>query len=353
MINLKSAFSLFQRLHSRRPVALSYNVTHRCNLKCLMCNIYKTKIDELSLAELDPILRDLKTAGFEIIEITGGEPFMRSDLFEIFALLEQRGFRYTLNTNGILLDAHNCRKLGTFPGILQIAVSIDSLKPEVFARIRGRDKLDQVLAGLDTLLKADIGKPIKINLTVNRFNYHEVPAILEFCRKHGIYLSVFPVNLGSNFRHRGLADSLLPDKNERDQMALLFHRLENLRKRGEILWEHSSFYRGAVDYIHANWVGPCDAGGLFFDLHADGKIAVCNDLPPFGDLKTEKFLDCVQRLPGQRAMINHCYQNHPCYYTCTYAISAIARHKVSYLLENARMMGLTRLFKNYAGMLRK
>ena len=132
-------------------------------------------------------------------------------------------------------------------------------------------------------------------------------------------------------------------------MARMFHRLVELRRRGDVLWEHSAFYRGAEDYLVANWVPPCDAGRLFFDLHADGQIAVCNDLPPFGDLRREKFRDCLERLPAQRGIIQHCYQTHPCYYTCTYAISAIARHKTRYIYENLRTMGISGLLHNYLG----
>ncbi|MBN2385037.1 radical SAM protein [bacterium] len=348
-MSIGSVLRILWRLHTLQPVAISFNVTHRCNLKCLMCNIHKIPIDELSLDQLEPVLVDLKQSGFEVIEITGGEPFLRQDIFELFTLLEQIGFHYTINSNGILIDREIARRLSELPGILQIALSIDSLKPELYAQIRGVDRLAEVINGLDLLLTTRLRKPLKVNLTVNRFNFGEVLDILDFCTKRGVYLSVFPVNLGSDFRHRSIDASLVPTQEECENMAGLFQRLEKLKKQGAFLWEHSSFYRGAIDYILNNRVPPCDAGRLYFDLHADGKIAVCNDLPPFGDLTRERFQDCLARLDSQQEMIRQCYRHHPCYYTCTYAISTIARHKISYALESARMMGLSRLIATYLG----
>jgi len=281
------------------------------------------------------------------VEITGGEPFLRTDVFEIFDILEKFGFRYTINTNGLILNQSRVKELHKYPSILQIAVSIDSLKKDIFAKIRGADRLDEVLAGLDRLIELGPGKAIKVNLTINRFNYMEIPEFIAFCKSKGVYLSVFPVNIGSNFRHRSLDDSLIPSDKERQGMADMFQKLSVMRKKGALVWEHSSFYKGAVDYILKGHVPPCDAGRLFFDLHADGKIAVCNDLPPFGDLTKESFETCLKRLPQQQKAIEHCYINSPCYYTCTYAISAIARNKISYSIENMKMMGSTGFLRNF------
>lgn len=349
MTNITSMIRILRKLHTRQPLALSYNVTHHCNMKCIMCNIYQTKIKDLSINQLKKILIDLKKSGFEIVEVTGGEPFIRKDIFSIFDILEELDLRFTINTNGTLLTKAICERLRNYPGILQIALSLDSLKRDVFTRLRGVDKLSETLSGLDRLITAQIGRPIKINLTLNRFNYKEIPEFLTFCRERDLFLSVFPVNLGSDFRHRSFDESLIPNELERREMASLFHMIASQRKKGELFWEHSHFYEGAISYLTSKWVAPCDAGQLFFDLHADGKIAVCNDLPPFGDLNRESFADCLKRLPSQQNKIKHCYQNHPCYYTCTYAISSIARHKISYLLENFRMMGFSKLIKNFIG----
>lgn len=347
MKRLQAMVNIVRKLYSRQPTAISFNVTHRCNLKCIMCQIHQTKVAEMDIPMIGRIMSDLKDAGFQIIEITGGEPFLRKDIFDILALLDDRDFRYTINTNGILLTRDVVEGLKKCRGILQIAVSIDSLKADVFARIRGLDKLDEVLEGLFTLQQYGPDVPIKTNLTLNRFNYREIDDYLDFCKKHGLYLSVFPVNLGSNFRHRSLDEQLLPLDHEKEEMARTFYRIAALRKKGEPFWEHSSFYENAVSYILFNSVRPCDAGKLFYDLHTDGKIAVCNDLPPFGDLTRETFSDCHARFSAQKKMIQDCYEQHPCYYTCTYAISAISQHKFSYVMENMKMMGLKKFIRNF------
>lgn len=347
MNNFISMLKILFKITLKKPMAISFNVTHDCNLSCIMCNIHKTKIEELPLNKLEKIMVDLKKAGFLVVEITGGEPFIRKDIFDIFDILERLKFRYTINTNGTLLNRNIVSKLKDYPGILQVAISIDSLIPSTFERIRGHDVLSKVLRGVDYIIEQQLDKPIKINLTLNLFNYNEIDSFLTFCREKNVYLSVFPVNLGSDFRHRSIDNSLIPTEEERNEMALQFERLAKLKKNGERLWEHSSFYKGAALYIRKNKVEPCDAGKLFFDLHADGKLAVCNDLPAYGDLKKETFQQCYARISTQQDRILKCYKNHPCYYTCTYAISAISNHKISYLTENLRMMGLSHFWNNF------
>jgi hypothetical protein len=81
-------------------------------------------------------------------------------------------------------------------------------------------------------------------------------------------------------------------------------------------------------------VGKCDAGVLYFDLHADGKLAACLDREPFADLREESFRDALMKLEGKKNAIASCSQVTPCCYTCTYNVSITAQHIFGFSLES-------------------
>jgi hypothetical protein len=170
---------------------------------------------------------------------------------------------------------------------------------------------------------------------MNNLNYHETLEILSHTRERGGYLSVFPVSLGNGFQHR--ADDALFKANDkqRQEMAEVFRELARLRRQGEPLWEFSGFYEMAADYVLGLPVGPCDAGRLFLDLHADGKLAVCIDQPAFADLRSETVLSALRQLDTQSGDIHRCSTETPCCYTCTYNVSLTARHLLPFLRETA------------------
>ena len=118
-------------------------------------------------------------------------------------------------------------------------------------------------------------------------------------------------------------------------MADIFRELARLRRQGEPLWEFSGFYEQAADYVLGLPVGPCDAGRLYLDLHADGKLAACIDQPAFADLRTEPVPDALQRLDAQNGHIRRCSTETPCCYTCTCNVSLTARHLFAFLRETA------------------
>jgi MoaA/NifB/PqqE/SkfB family radical SAM enzyme len=327
----------FWRMRRGKPTFVSFNSLNACNQACPMCAVWRRDGEMLSVEEMEPIFRDLKDFGFLVTEISGGEPFLRGDIYRIFAMLDRLGFLYTTATNGTLLSAEGIERLRGARGLLQIAVSLDSLDPQTYARLRGRDLLATALANLDLLIDARLQAPVKINLVMNRINYRETFAFLEFARARGIYLSVFPVNQGDGFFHRHSDPQFVATPAEREEMAAIFRELARLRQAGEPLWEYSGFYLKAADYVLGRPVGPCDAGGLYIDLNADGQVAVCLDREGVGDIRQEGIRTLWQRLKSQAGAVKACSEDTPCFYTCTYNVSITARHQAAFLVETARV----------------
>jgi MoaA/NifB/PqqE/SkfB family radical SAM enzyme len=323
------------RLSRLLPTFISYNLTNECNEACPMCSVWQRGGDVLSLAELERIFAELHSSGIRVVELSGGEPFLRSDIAEVFALLDRQDLFSTITTNGTLLTQNRIEQLRNVRGLLQLAISLDSLDPETYARLRGRDLLPAVLRNVDLVAEAGLPMPFKLNMTMSRLNYHETLAILSYARKRGGYLSVFPVSLGAGFQHRADDVQFRVEEKQRQEMAKIFRELARLRRNGEPLWEFSGYYEMAADYVLGLPVGPCDAGRLYLDLHADGKLAACPDQPAFGDLRTESVLDALRRLDAQNRHIRRCSAETPCFYTCTYNVSLTARHLFAFLRETA------------------
>ena len=320
-----------------KPTFVSFNSLNSCNQACPMCEVWRRGGEMLSVAEMEPIFADLKRFGFLVTEISGGEPFLREDIYEVFAMLDRLGFLYTAATNGTLLTAEGIGRLRSARGLLQLAISIDSFDPAVYTLLRGRDLLPAVLENLDLLIAARLRFPLKINLVMNRLNYRETLDFLAFAKSKGVYLSVFPVNQGQGFAHRHSDDQYNASAKERAEMAALFLELERLRKAGEPLWEYSGFYRRAADYVLGQPVGPCNAGGLYIDLDADGQVAACLDHEGIGDLRTQGIRELWPKLLAEGAKVKACAENTPCFYTCTYNISITAANQAAFLLETLRV----------------
>ncbi|MBE5859162.1 MAG: radical SAM protein, partial [Butyrivibrio sp.] len=158
-------------------------VTHRCNAKCIMCSSYENPScvkDEISLGDIEKIPQS------KFIQITGGEPFMRTDLEEMVAILSEKSKRLMINTNGFFTDklVDLCKK---YPN-LAIRISIDGNR-EVHNSIRRIDIYDKAIASLDALKKlgvADLG----ISFTLQENNSDQLMEMYEFALGKGVDFGV-------------------------------------------------------------------------------------------------------------------------------------------------------------------
>jgi MoaA/NifB/PqqE/SkfB family radical SAM enzyme len=325
------------RLRRGRPTIASINILNRCNQACPMCAVHTAPDHALSLADLDRAFGALHAGGVAIVEVSGGEPFLRRDLPEVIALLDRHRLLFTFNTNGTALTEEGLGALRRSRGLLQLAMSLDSLEPERYAALRGRDLLPKALAGLDRIQAARLPAPVKLNVAVSRHNHEEVPRLLAFARTRGIFLSAFPVNQGPG-AHRSACGAFTAADEERARMAALFDDLARLRRRGAPLWEPSAFYRAAARFVRGEPLAPCGAGELYLDVRADGSVAPCVELPPVASLDDLANGTVWRALDAARGAVATCRATTPCCYTCTVSLAETARHPIAFAAESARAL---------------
>lgn len=203
---------VLQDRFGRRIDYLRVSVTDRCDLRCTYClpegfKDFVEPVEWLCFDELARVVATFGRLGVSRIRLTGGEPLTRRNLAGLAGqLAAQPGISdLSLSTNATQL-AHQAGALHA-AGVRRINVSLDSLRPERYARIVRRDCLAQVLDGV-MAAKAMGFAPIKINMVaLAGVNEDEIDAMVEFCMDHGFVLRLIEtMPMGSTGGQAGFVD---------------------------------------------------------------------------------------------------------------------------------------------------
>ena len=174
----KNKFGMHPKLPELRLVA--WEVTRQCNLSCLHCRASAESgpyADELSTAEGLLLLDQIREVGQPVVILTGGEPLLRPDIYELARYGHKLGLRMVMAVNGTLLDREKARKLKE-SGIQRISISMDGATAEshdYFRQVQGA--FDGILKGIEAA--RSVGLEYQINTTVTRHNLHELVQIQE------------------------------------------------------------------------------------------------------------------------------------------------------------------------------
>jgi cyclic pyranopterin phosphate synthase len=180
----------------RAVTYLRLSVTDRCDLRCVYCMAermtFLPKAEVLSLDELDQVASAFVGLGVRKLRLTGGEPLVRRGVLDLVERLSRHLAsgaldELTLTTNGTRLAtfAADLARLG----VKRINVSLDTLKPETFARLTRGGDLAQVLAGIDAARSA--GLAVKINtVALAHDNADEIPGLIQWAHGRGMDLTL-------------------------------------------------------------------------------------------------------------------------------------------------------------------
>jgi len=184
---------------------LAWETTRRCNLACLHCRAAAGSgpyPGELTTDEGITLLNDLAAMGQIVVIMTGGEPLLREDIYDLAAYGTRQGHRMVMAVNGTLLTPQIATKL-KYAGIQRLSISIDGAAAASHDRLRAVEgAFDGALAGIAAAREA--GLPFQINTTVTKANLTELPAIHELAIKleaaaHHVFVLV-PMGRGEQLR---------------------------------------------------------------------------------------------------------------------------------------------------------
>jgi heme d1 biosynthesis radical SAM protein NirJ len=182
---------LRERPAPRGPVVI-WNLIRRCNLTCKHCYSISADRDfpgELSTAEVFTVMDDLKRFGVPVLILSGGEPLLRPDIFEISRRAKEQGFYVGLSSNGTLIDQTNIGAIAAV-GYDYVGISLDGLREthDRFRRLQGA--FDASLNGVR--LCHEHGIKVGLRFTLTQENAHDLPALLELMEAEDVdkfYLS--------------------------------------------------------------------------------------------------------------------------------------------------------------------
>ena len=163
------------------PVVI-WNLIRRCNLTCKHCYALSADHDyagELSTDEVGTVMDDLKAFKVPVLILSGGEPLMRPDLFEIAARAKAMRFYAGLSTNGTLIDGPTADRIAAAQ-FDYVGISLDGLREthDKFRRLQGA--FERSLAAV-RLLRAR-GVKVGLRFTMTAMNSHDLPALLQLMR---------------------------------------------------------------------------------------------------------------------------------------------------------------------------
>lgn len=266
---------------------VAWEVTRNCNLACVHCRAAATSgpySGELTTEECRKIIDDLTDFSSATVILTGGEPLMREDIFDIIEYGNRKGLRLVIAINGTLLTGEKAARLKA-TGIKRVSMSLDGKDRQTHDRFRGVEgSFDSVISA--SLLLKDADLPFQINTTVTRLNVEDLSEIYALVKHLGavawhIFLLV-PVGRGEGLKGEELNTRMYED---------VLEWLYSVEKKNEIEMKVTCaphYYRIVKERGDVPKSAGCLAGKSFMFISHRGIAQPCGYLEiACGDVRQE------------------------------------------------------------------
>jgi len=288
------------------PLDVFIAVTSRCNLACRHCNVFSLRNSRTDLIgdEWIKFIKRLAELKVFTLWISGGEPFMREDIFAIFEEIEKHHFRFGLNTNGMLVDEEKSKRISELEKLYSIFVSLDGSTAEIHEKLRGKGSFEGVIDGIKNLLKYNGN--VSTYTTVTRDNYKDIENIIRLGKSLGLesvkFNEILP--LGNAALH---LNKLTLSNHQRREVTKDVKRLRD--RYGDfvtgMILEMGDFFEG-FENLEREYATDCPdaANGLFgcgggiekCTVRSDGWVVPCDRLWDFkaGNIRETDFKEIWQ-----------------------------------------------------------
>jgi heme b synthase len=294
--------------HALRMVA--WEVTRSCNLACIHCRAsakYGPYAGELTTDEALRLVDAIAAVSKPVIILTGGEPLLRPDIFEIAAYGDNKGLRMVLATNGTLVTEQIAGDM-LKSGIKRVSISIDGMNAEMHDAFRNvAGAFAGALTGIEAMKAA--GMEFQISTTITKANLDQLPGIMDLAVRlgaaaHHIFLLV-PTGRGKEMSEQAIS----PDEYEntlswfyekslncpiqlKATCAPHYYRILKQRKGRQL-----TRTTGAENALHSVTRG-CLGGSSFCFISHTGQVQPCGYLEvDCGQIKEKSFRDIWNSSP--------------------------------------------------------
>jgi len=279
------------------PRIISWNLTLRCPLKCSHC--YVDAGDEeaegvLSTREAFGVIDQIRATGTPVVVLSGGEPLLREDVYDIARYGTERGLRMAMGTSGYLIDKAAAKDLHN-AGIRAVAISLDSADASSHDSFRGLGGVwEKAVEAIGHCQAAGI--TVQINMSVMRSAISEVEDVIRLGTSRGVrdYQLFFPVPTG---RAKQIGARSPEEYEEMIRQILLRYRTADLRIRPTCA---PQFRRIAEELgiVNTAWGRGCLAGITYCRIFANGDVTPCPYLPvSAGNVRSTSFAEIWHHSP--------------------------------------------------------
>jgi len=268
-------------LQDRRGRALStlrLSVTDRCNLRCTYCMPeahyqWLEKPHLLTFEELTRVVRLLRAQGLQKVRVTGGEPLLRQQLPLLLRMLTECGIdQLALTSNGVLLEKQAAALQAG--GLQRLTVSLDTLRPEIFAAIAQRSELGAVLSGLRQVSQMGFSELKLDTVVVRGSNDGELVDLTRFAQEIGAEIRFIEyMDVGGATRWQ--PDLVVSQTEILEKLAASYGSAQPLAGRGSAPAERFRLGNGQIVGVVASVTHPFCADCDRLRLTADGQLLLC------------------------------------------------------------------------------
>jgi len=275
-----------------KPLFVNIGLTHRCNLRCKICETWKFGLrpeNELKLFELKKIINEIGEWGKINVSFAGGEPLLRKkELLACIKLAKKWDLPTHVTTNGQLIDRKTAEELVS-SGLDFLQISLDGAKEETNDYIRGKGTYRKAMKAIGEIKKAKekFNSNIKLSLTtvVTDKNLDELLEIVKIVKELGLYeVSFNPYNLDTSYMKEKSYenDEFWVKKKNIPKLRRICKKLIEIKKKEGRIGTPFFMLRMMPNYFEKKnrfRDGICLAGFSYMYIKPNGDIDVCGKGP--------------------------------------------------------------------------
>ncbi|HHO57088.1 MAG TPA: radical SAM protein [Thermoplasmatales archaeon] len=303
-------FGMHRPFISGAPYLIVWDFTYSCNLRCKHCyaNAGKPLEDELTTEEAKRAIDIFDRAGVVSIAFSGGEPLVRKDFFELAKYAADKGMYVAVATNGTLITPEMAEKMKN-AGIKFVQISLDGASPETHDAFRGIDgAFEKTVEGIKNAVKA--GFFVEIATTATKYNYEEVPSIIELAEKLGVNWFML-YNFVPTGRGKFMVKNDLSPEEREELLKMLYRKmndssltlLSTAPQFARVALQEDNNDDMAIMPTHfyaahlskklralADFIGGCGCGRFYLAMRPNGNIEPCVFFPlTIGNIRRDDF----------------------------------------------------------------
>jgi MoaA/NifB/PqqE/SkfB family radical SAM enzyme len=278
-------------LGRRIPLAVRWQLTNRCILKCKYCNVWQTPEEEMSLGQITSLLDEMAAMGTQTISYSGGEPMLRKDIGTILEETAARGISTEMNSTGALVP----ERMSELEHLDFLKISLDGPE-DIHDAVRGKNAFRIAMAAADACLTK--GKKFIFCSTLTRFNITETAYLLEIAKRYRTLVAFQPLKS----LYRGVKDVQDLEPGVQEYRAAVNFLIEETRKGNPHLRNSLIGLRHILQWPRYPRL-RCLAGRIFCILNTNGMLMPCDRIAfpgPLPNCKESGFQNAFRALPGIR-----------------------------------------------------